>query len=282
MKSSVLLTGAGGFIGRETARALEADGWTVYRGVRRARQETDITLDLDAPDFVCSLLKAKQIDAVVHLGAKVGLHGASLAEQFMPNVAAVASLLAATKAWGCKLIFASTVLVGADDGVRPTGVGVQAGPEHPYVRSKWMAEQLVEASGVPSAILRIGGVYGLNGPGHLGLNRAIEDVSRGRQPALVGKGLARRNYIYVKDVGRSIAYALERNIVGTHVIAGSDPLSIAEMLDIVCDVFIPGQKPQQVEGMEASDQIFEPSDVFPSSRSFRNGVEDMFAEFRSG
>lgn len=278
MTKNVLLTGSSGFIGRETCLALEAKGWTVYRGVRCARNENEITLDLDAPDFLCKLLSAKQIDTVVHLASRVGWDGASLAEQFMPNVAAVASLLAATKAWGSKFIFASAALVGAvDDAI---DVGVQVIPKHPYLQSKWLAEELVKASGVPFLILRIGGVYGLRGPRHLGLNRAIEDASQGRRPQLVGKGLALRNYIYVKDIGRNIAYAMDHQVVGTHVIAGSDQLSIADMLDIVCDVFIPGQKPEQIEGWEVNDQIFKPSDAFPPSCQFRKGIENLLAEFR--
>lgn len=147
----------------------------------------------------------------------------------------------------------------------------------PYSESKWLAEQLITASGVRAAILRIAGVFGADGPGHLGLNRVVKDAVRGQRPKLIGDGNARRNYIYVKDVAEDVSYTIKNSLEGTHCLAGSEVLTISQMLDQVCEVFLDGQPPDMVDGPPAKDQIIERSAAFPPTRRFKEAILDIQA-----
>jgi len=74
-----------------------------------------------------------------------------------------------------QFIFSSAAIVcgvKAEQITRDTPVDIDTD----YGKSKWLAEELVIESGAKHCILRIGGVFGFNGPDHLGLNRIIIDV----------------------------------------------------------------------------------------------------------
>jgi nucleoside-diphosphate-sugar epimerase len=151
-------------------------------------------------------------------------------------------------------------------------------PDTEYAKTKWLGEEIIAATGVSHCTLRIAGIFGLNGPEHLGLNRAIDGAVRGELPVMVGAGSARRNYVYVKDVAQSILHVLETRLSGQHLLAGSETLSVAEMLKIVCDNFLAGQPPEERVGLEASSQIVEPSNVLPAARGFRDAISDIHSD----
>lgn len=277
MSKTALVTGANGFIGRETVRHLSAEGWTVIPAMRHPQDGSAIELDLEDTGFPGKLVCLPRVDAIVHLAAKVDFGLNAMAEIYSANVAATSTLLVLAREWNAKFVFASSALVAGMNASR-INAETDANPDTPYAKSKWLAEQLVQASGVHSAILRIGGVYGLDGPEHLGLNRAIKAAASGRQPSQVGAGEARRNYIYVKDVAATIGDVLARHIEGVHLVAGKETLSVADMLQSLCDVFLPGRSPERIEGAKAVDQIVIPSTDLAPSRSFREAVDDMYAE----
>ncbi|NHQ59247.1 NAD(P)-dependent oxidoreductase [Chlorobium sp. BLA1] len=275
-KKRVLVTGANGFVGRETVKRLRIGGWTVIPAMRSPVGEGAIKLDLEDAAFSETLKRLPKIDAIVHLATMVGFGDLSLGDIFAANVAATASLLLLAKQWDAVFVFASAALVS---GINTTQIDADT-PDRPdtaYMKSKWLAEQLIQASGVRYSILRIGGVFGLDGPTHLGLNRAIKCVSSGQPPAMIGRGSAKRNYIYVKDVAGIISCVLDHNIEGTHLVAGNEVHSVADMLQILCDVFLPGQSPERHEGLEAMDQIIIPSKEFALSGSFRDSVINMYS-----
>ncbi len=273
---TVLVTGANGFVGRETVKRLRIGGWTVLPAMRSPVGEGSIKLDLEDAAFSETLKLLPKIDAIVHLATKVGFGDLFLGDIFAANVAATASLLLLAKQWDAVFVFASAALVSGNN---TTQIDRETSdrPDTAYMKSKWLSEQLVQASGVCSAILRIGGIFGLDGPTHLGLNRAIKRVSDGHPPIMTGRGSAKRNYIYVKDVARIISNVLDKKIEGTHLVAGNEVHSVADMLQILCDVFLPGQSPERHEGLEAMDQIIIPSKAFALSGSFRDSVIDMYA-----
>ncbi len=138
-----------------------------------------------------------------------------------------------------------------------------------------MGEELVRTTAGPAAVLRIAGVFGLDGPPHLGLNRAIAGALRGEVPTLVGEGSGRRNYVYVHDLAAILVRCLEEQITGVHLIAGRSVLSIAEMLQAVCDILLPGTVPARASGPGARDQVVDPSPAVPARRDFRVALLDI-------
>lgn len=279
----MLVTGATGFVGRATVVALEEAGCQVIQGVRRKETDVDEALcyfDLADPISMMVLADYGPFDAIVHLGAHVGLAGVVAADMYAPNVLATGYLAKLAKEWNAHLVFASTVIVG---GVRSDQITVDspALADTAYAQTKWLGEQLIEASGASHCILRIAGVFGLHGPNHLGLNRAIEGALCGKRPMLLGAGGALRNYVYVKDVARAISQVLDVRITGRHLLAGSETLSVADMLGAICaicDTFLPGQSPEQKEAGEASDQVVETSAALPKPRRFREALADIQAD----
>ena len=51
-------------------------------------------------------------------------------------------------------------------------------PNTHYGKSKLLAENLIFESGCGSAVLRFGGIFGSNGPSHLGINKAIINAKK--------------------------------------------------------------------------------------------------------
>jgi nucleoside-diphosphate-sugar epimerase len=275
---SVLVTGAKGFLGREAVLQLKAAGWTVYSAGRAGRNnELDVVLDLNDLGFSSHLDDLPKLDAIVHLAAMVDFSVGDLSPIFQPNIVATATLAEFARRRGIRLMFASSALVA---GAKTSRISRESpvNPDTSYARSKWIAEELMTSSGVSGTVLRIGGIFGLNGPSHLGLNRAIHSVLSGQPPELVGSGASRRNYIFVKDVAATIVDVLRPDVSGTHLVAGSETLSIHEMLGSLCDVFLPGMKPICRDGIAAFDQVIEPSPDLPRARSFKAAIEDMRAE----
>ena len=273
----VLVTGATGFIGRATVSALTEAGWAVTRGSRPGGRKTardTVDLDLADPATVLALAKGRRFDAIVHLGAHVGLSDTAEAEMFAPNILSTGCLAYLATLWDAHLLYSSTAIV---HGVRSVKIQPDSSlcTDTAYARSKWLGEQLLAASNARHCVLRIAGAFGRAGPAHLGLNRAIEGAIKGQPPVQIGDGRALRNYIYVKDAARAIVHALREHLSGTHLLAGHEFTSLGEMLQQVCDTFLPGSLPVLKDGPQAADQLITPSSSLPMTRSFREALMDI-------
>ncbi|MBL1140625.1 MAG: NAD(P)-dependent oxidoreductase [Proteobacteria bacterium] len=277
LKKKVLVTGSSGFIGSAVVETLTDNGWivtTTTRHSKRLKSGSCVFLDLSDINSIVNLDKNQHFDAIVHLGAHIGWSGQSSKELFIPNVVATGILAEFSAKIDAKFVFASASIV---HGIKTEEITQDTvlNPDTPYGKSKWLAEELIAVSGTRNCRLRIGGVFGQNGPAHLGLNRAIANAINKIPPQLIGAGDALRNYIYVNDVATAISYILDNDIDGVHLLAGTEVNSIAAMLQQICDVFIPGQSPIVIEEAEANNQVVSPSDILPDTRNIKDALMDI-------
>ncbi len=196
--STVLVTGANGFIGRALCPVLTQAGHTVRAAVRTPERIDHLPSDATgqmAPVVVGDLgpdtdwrAPLAGADAVVHLAARVHRTGRRAAHEEdifrCVNVGATEALAqAAARAGVSRFVFLSTVKVhGESSPARPLREDDPAAPSDPYARSKWRAEQslatLAEQSDLPVTILRPALVCGPGAKGNL--LRALRWLARGR------------------------------------------------------------------------------------------------------
>jgi len=124
------------------------------------------------------------------------------------------------------------------------------------------AEEAVKTFANNHSILRIGGIYGLDGPSHLGLNKAINNaIYKKEAPVLYGNGKAKRNYICVKDVARWILNLLQKRINSgekindTLYLSGTEVMTIKDYLQAIIDVLLPEKELIVAEGNESHDWV---------------------------
>lgn len=230
--------------------------------------------DLGDVSAVNNLVQTVAPDAIINCGASVDISKNSLARQVPVNCLAPGILATWASRHGALFVQTSTIVVHGVQVVRADHLApVQ--PDTDYARSKSLAEELIKASGCRSTIIRIGGIFGISGPDHLGLNRTIRSAASGTVPTVKGDGAALRNYIHVRDAALALLDATQDELCGVFRLGGSEVLSMKEMLQKVCDVYLPGQSPIYKEGPTTTDQIVEPSPELRASRSF---IESLQAE----
>ena len=276
MVGKVLITGANGFVGRCLVRMLGGSGWQVVPLVRRGTGfDNEVVLDFCDVDFLSKVAKLPKVDALVHLGGKIELGVGVREKLFKPNVLATAELADWSKSIGAYFLFSSTAIVsGSRNCCITSSSNLELDTDYGY--SKWLAEELVKMSGVKSGILRIGGIFGQNGPSHLGINVAIDNALRGVRPVQYGDGSVKRNYIYIEDLCQIIRFCIERGLEGTHLVAGSSVNLVSEMLEIICDTLLPGHRPQHMISKSVIyDQVIEHSTYLPQGRSFAEAIKDI-------
>lgn len=209
MSEKVLLTGAGGAIGKNLLNALTKKGITPF-GFTRGNFSEDSryrTVDLEHLDEVLSLTQAISPIAIVHLAhAKIQqLHGE--AEYLKTNLKVTQNILeAAAKSCVSDFLFTSSAAVYGDYYDFPASESTKVNPQSKYAELKIMTEDLIavfcKENGIKFSNLRLFNVYGDSLKDSL-INR-ISNSSESNIVTLQTDNDFVRDYIHVDNVSEAI------------------------------------------------------------------------------
>jgi len=240
--STVLVTGASGFVGKQLCGLLESNGYCVRRVTRQpAGSETSTGGSVvvgeigSATEWECAL---QGVEVVIHLAARVhvlkdsGNHESAYLESNSMGTLRLAE--AAAQAGIGRLIFLSSIKVNGED----SGNGRFTPIDHPhpgdaYGRSKWLAEQYLREvaarTGMDVAIVRSPLVYG---PGvRANFLRLLRWVDRGL-PLPLGSVENRRTLVSIWNLCDLLVNLVSNSRASEHVWLVSDPeqLSTPELI----------------------------------------------------
>jgi dihydroflavonol-4-reductase len=238
--STILVTGASGFLGSAIAGALRARG----HGVRVLARPSSPRTNLNAADVVCegdlrdrtSLAAAlKGARYLFHAAADYRLWARNPEEIQRSNVEGTRLIMEEALSAGVeRIVYTSSVATlkltdgaaSTEDNPLADGEGIGA-----YKRSKVAAERLVEAmiqrDGLPAVIVNPSTPIGPRDVRPTPTGRIIVEAASGRMPAFVDTGL---NLAHVDDVAAGHIAALERGRIGERYILGGDNVFLADML----------------------------------------------------
>lgn len=243
---TVLVTGAGGFIGNHLCRQLIIGGAKIH-GVSRKRrnsQASDIKWwcgDLADLSFTRELIDTVKPQVIFHLASHVVGHRELQAVQptFHANLHGAVNLLTVASEIGCERI----ILAGSQE-EPDLDQSSQAVPASPYAAAKWAASAYARMCHAlyqtPVTIARVFMVYG---PGQKDTKKLIPytilSILDGTAPSLTS-GERPVDWIYVQDVVEGLlAMAKSEGLDGRTVDLGSGSLvtvrsiveTLAEMID---------------------------------------------------
>ncbi len=207
---TVIITGAGGFIGGSLVERLCARGWRVRALVRRPPGHPLVGVDY----FTYSL--AKGPPEAAFKGAQFLVHCAFVRHGTAPgadlaNLEGARALIAGCRKWDVKPLFVSSF-------------SAREGTESHYGRMKRQLEAQFDPA--RDLILRPGLVIGTGGL----FGSMDQFTARHRLVPLVGSGRQTLQVIAVDDLCQVIQRGLERGVCGTHWIAHPEPASLREIL----------------------------------------------------
>jgi len=265
----ILVTGADGFLGKSVVRKLRESYGEVIPLTRRIYGVAEHVLcDLGNPADIMSLLEKTRPDCIVNLAARADFSIGVMKELYTVNALCPSIFADYCQKQKAHLVQASgTIVLGFHN--QYYNVDTLEIPDTDYGVSKLLAEKMIKASGCSAAIIRFGGIFGANGPEHLGINKAIMRSKSGYLPKVVASGAAKRNYIYVEDAASMIEKCISNRQTGLFM-AGGETISIKDMLQFICDEFLPGKSPIFESGEESFDQVIEVSPELGPFRSFKD------------
>ena len=154
----ILITGAGGQLGRETVLALKASGES-YIGIDRDE------LDFSSPDLVAAAIADYAADWVINCGAYTAVDKAEEERDlaFTVNRDAARAVAEGVKLSGSRLLHVSTDFIFGGEQSHPYNESDETNPLGVYGQSKLEGEQAVRDVLPEAVILRTAWVYGAHG-----------------------------------------------------------------------------------------------------------------------
>lgn len=246
----VLITGGTGYIGSQIARDLSLRGHSVTalarpfkKGVTQAERikslETAgvavVGVDLSQPGDMARVLAPSAYDVIIH-GVCSFLEpttSESLTLRAMTEVVAFSQGATRLK----QVIDLGNCLVLADAGASAIpDENFPCRPNTLHGRNKLQAERMLQASGVPWVILRVGQVYGGHGSSFDWV--VLDGIRRGTLP-LPGNGSNRVGLVHVEDVSQATWRVIEQghqNLI-LNVSSADTSVTQGQVFDLVADSF---------------------------------------------
>jgi CDP-glucose 4,6-dehydratase len=304
--SSVLVSGAHGFVGSHLARALLERGDAVRVLDRPAPRLADVGgerrsgLDLlgirgevelaeaDLRDAAAVAGAVDGVDSVFHLAAQtiVGIARSAPLETFEVNVRGAWNVFEACRTHQVeRIVFASSDKAYGPSPKLPYREDFPLRGAYPYDASKAAADTIARsyatAYGLPLAVTRFANVYG---GGDLNFSRLIPEtavaVLEGRPPVIRSDGSPERDFLHVDDAVSAylaIAAALGNGAVGEAFNAGGErPHSVREVVEVIAEAAGGGVEPDfQGSGNPDGeiDRQFVDSSKLRELTGWRPGVE---------
>jgi nucleoside-diphosphate-sugar epimerase len=230
---TVAITGATGFIGRHLVAHFVARGDDVLAVVRPESRRS-------VPPGAAVVRAALTTDALTaaFAGADIVVHLAGVVstvrdEEFARvNVGGTQAVAIAAAARGVPLVHISSLAAaGPAPASAPRREDDPPAPMNAYGRSKLAGEAVVRGvDGLRWTILRPGVVYG---PGDRALLPLFRCAARGFIP-IVGRQDASYSFVYVADLVRAIAAAVDADVSGlTCFVAHPRPVGVHDLLDAI-------------------------------------------------
>jgi len=243
--TTILLTGATGFLGASLARALLLQGHAV-RAFIRPQAARDSLAGLDISYALGTVTDRKSLGyAMAGIGGVI--HAAADYRIFVPdpermratNVGGTEAVMrAALEAGVPRIVHVSSVAT-----LKPRADGSPATEEDPatpdeaigpYKASKTEAERLVETmvttDGLPAVIVNPSTPIGPYDRRPTPTGRVILEAARGKMPAYVETGL---NLVHVTDCAAGCVAALDHGEPGERHILGGQDVTLAQMLEFI-------------------------------------------------
>jgi len=255
----IFVTGANGFVGNALIGRLEKSGFDTWGVVRKKTLRVkEVILDLGRCSEAEIFEKLGDADCIVHLAAHANFSNNFDKEIYDVNCLANLAITNVFKRLDSHFIFASNALIA---GMHNEFITTQShdNPNLPYNISKYISEQYIMKHIKDYCIMRIGGIYGYQGPEHLFLNRAINKAMYAEQLfSIQNNGLGRRNYIYVEDLCSWIIDIIANRTKGQCLIAGGETLSLKDIFIQLNDIFLNGKEQVNLDySVKGIDQVIE-------------------------
>ena len=256
----VLITGGAGFIGSHTADALLSQGFAVrvldnFSNGKHANLDASalangrLTLvEGDVRDAAVTDAAVNGVDAVLHLAAQVSVPRsvADPVESSTHNIAGFLNVLDAVRRHKVpRMVYASSAAVYGVPEALPLTEANTTKPLSPYGLEKFINDQYaalyVGLYGVSSVGMRYFNVYGPRqdpkSP-YAGVISKFADGLEGANPLRVfGDGSQTRDFIYVGDVARANALALQADVTGVLNVGTGTSVTLLELIDAMKEAF---------------------------------------------
>lgn len=211
----LLVTGAGGFLGRRLLIALSKEGYRIF--ALDINPDKDCNFNKNINYIQCDITRKPDLDKLKKIRTNIILFHLAACVPHMPskenelinrmfevNVNGTINLLETLKRRLVKVCYVSTLEVYGVPQYLPLNEKHPTYPRSIYGLTKLCAEHLVrlfcQKNNIPFSILRLSSVYG---PGE-NYFRAIPNFIRAaiynRKIRIYGNGLDRRDYVYIDDV----------------------------------------------------------------------------------
>lgn len=238
----VLVTGAGGFVGKVVCRKLRENNYEVFATDISKGEGIDY-LDVTRLERIVDYLRKNRFhknDGIIHLAAKVA-GKPSLKDPwgyFYVNFIGTLNILEAMKVTKVKhLVFASSWSTYGSKIALPITEATPQHPENPYGASKKACEALIESYAplfdLRVVILRPTMIYGPYQPEKNVLQQVVDAMVSGKQFEIYGKGKHTREFLHVTDAAKAFAKAVEvaKEIEGFEIfiLGTEDPVSISDL-----------------------------------------------------
>lgn len=226
----VLLVGGTGYVGEYMRETMRSAGLAVRLLLRSDREQsaleargyqTAIGDVLDVPSLVRAM---DGVDTVVNLVAIIKEKGDVTFEKL--NYQGTVNVVDAARQAGVRRI------------VQMSANGAGNLPEHPYLFTKWRAENYIKDSGLDWTIFRPSIIFGPSESQQVHFISQLADVVR-TAPVIpvVGDGGSKFQPIHLEDVSNAFVHAVQDPAASsqTYEVAGPDVLTYEQILDEVAD-----------------------------------------------
>jgi nucleoside-diphosphate-sugar epimerase len=243
--SSVLVTGAAGFIGAHAVRALAARGLAVTALVRPGSPRPRLAelpagtslveADLDDTAAVARALAACRPEKLLHLAWYAHPVDYLTSRRNLQSLQATASLVAAAVDAGCRRIVGVGTCLELGPSDAPASEGTAAGPDTLYAACKHAARLVAEQLAVGRATFAWARLFHLHGPGEdpARLIAMVAARLRRGEPVELSPGGQWRDYLRVEDMAEALGLLTEATVEGTIHVCSGRPATLRATLEAV-------------------------------------------------